>query len=83
MDTIADIRTRKLWLGIKCEACGRSSQIPHGLLPARLSGDLPVHLAAAFFRCKGCGGKRLVSAACNPEETKPFSEEWKQRTMAS
>ncbi|MET3616309.1 DNA-directed RNA polymerase subunit RPC12/RpoP [Rhizobium aquaticum] len=80
MTTIADIRSSQVWLGIRCEACGRSTYIPHLLLPARLAPDLPVHLAAAFFRCKGCGGKRLVSAAHNPEDAaKPFTEAWKKR----
>lgn len=79
MTTIADIRSKQLWLGIRCEACGRSTYIPAPLLPARLAPDLPVHLAAAFFRCQGCGGKRLVSEACDLDETKPFTEAWRKR----
>jgi hypothetical protein len=80
MDTIADIRTRKVWLAIRCEVCGRSTQIPHRLLPARLSDDLPVHLAAAFFRCQGCSGKRLVSSIYDPTANLPYSDAWHRRS---
>jgi hypothetical protein len=33
MTTIADITSRQLWLGIQCEACGRSTHVPRP--PAR------------------------------------------------
>lgn len=79
MTTIADIRSNRLWLGIRCEACGRSTYIPSPLLPARLVHDLPVHLAAAFFRCQGCGGKQLVSEASDMNETSPFTDAWQRR----
>lgn len=79
MTTIADIRNKQLWLGIRCEACGRSTYIPHPLLPTRLAYDLPVRLAAAFFRCRGCGGKQLVSEASDMNATSPFTEAWQRR----
>lgn len=80
VDTIANIRRTQVWLRVHCEACGRSTDMPHTLLPARLADDLPVHLAAAFFRCKGCGGKRLASSIYDPTAGKPYSADWLRRS---
>ena len=60
MDTIGDLKRRKLWLSVSCY-CGRHTLIPYRLLPRRLVDDLPVCLAAAYFRCGACDGKQLQS----------------------
>ncbi|SOC89924.1 hypothetical protein SAMN05421890_4913 [Ensifer adhaerens] len=79
MNTIADIRKNELWLGVRCTVCGRSVRIPHKILPVRLAADLPVRLAAAFFRCQGCGSKELESFAEGLTANVPFSDGWKRQ----
>lgn len=79
MSTIAEIRKSRLRLGVRCDACTRSVSYPHQLVPARLAADLPVHLAAAFFRCGGCGSKKLTSYIENENGVVPFSAEWKKQ----
>lgn len=79
MATIADIRKDHMRLGVRCEACSRSVSYPRQLVPARLAADLPVHLAAAFFRCGGCGSKKLTSFIENESGVVPFSAEWKKQ----
>ena len=72
MDTIATIETENLWLEIRCRACHRATLIPAKLIPRKLARDLPVSLAAAFFRCQGCGGKDLSSNKGNPLAHAPY-----------
>lgn len=66
MDTIADIKKRQLWLEVRCRRCTRSTLFPSRNIPKRLPGDLPVPMAAAFFRCSGCCGKRITCRVANP-----------------
>lgn len=66
MTTIHDIRRNCLWLLIRCKACGRTKYIPAEFVPARLKDELPARLAAAYFRCEGCGSKDLASRVANP-----------------
>lgn len=65
MPTIDDVMMSQEWLHVRCKSCGRSTNIPFKLLPKRLVGDLPVHLAAAFFRCGGCQSKDLETEMIN------------------
>ena len=68
--TIAEIRRKRLWLEVRCVECHRISYLPHGLLPARLAADLPIHLAAAHFRCS-CGSKQVTTLMADLDKLKP------------
>jgi transcription elongation factor Elf1 len=61
METIADIKQSGRWLIVQCRSCGRSIQFPPACFPSKLVTDLPVSLAAAYFRCSRCHSKQLES----------------------
>lgn len=66
--TIRDIKDNKLWLSVFCVDCSRTTHIPYRLLNRnrkRLDDDLPVSLAAAFFRCSKCNGKKIETKMIN------------------
>jgi len=60
--TIDDLRRNEWWLELRCLECERCVHVPHPMLPRRCRPDLPIHLAAGFFRCR-CGSKQLRSRA--------------------
>ncbi|MBP0616383.1 hypothetical protein [Jiella mangrovi] len=68
--TIADLRHKRLWLEVRCVTCQHTTFLPVGLLPKTLRDDLPVHLAAAFFRCR-CGSKQLSTLMVDLDAAKP------------
>ena len=68
--TIEDLRRRRLWLEVRCVACRQTTFLPVPLLPRGLRDDLPVHLAAAFFRCR-CGSKQLATVMVDLDAGKP------------
>ena len=55
-----EMRRNGLRLRISCMKCGHSCVLDHRS-QAGLRPDLPVHLAAAFYRCSKCRSKALVS----------------------
>ncbi len=59
--TIADIKLTELSLEVKCLECTRTVLFPHRRLPQTLRDDLPVRLAAAFFRCPTCKSKNVAT----------------------
>lgn len=70
--TIGELRQQALWLELKCRTCEHATLIPHKCLPERMADDLPVHLAAAYFRCKGCGGKQISAQMTDARAAQPF-----------
>ena len=68
--TIEDLRRRRLWLEVRCVTCRQTTFLPVRLLPRGLRDDLPVHLAAAFFRCR-CGSKQLATVMVDLDAGKP------------
>lgn len=64
--TIQDVIDLQLWLRARCVNCGRSTEVPHGMLPDLVPVHLSLSAAAAKFKCGGCGETQAKLSATDP-----------------
>lgn len=64
--TIQDVIEKRLWLRSSCGNCGRSTEIPHGMLADLVTPHLSLSAAETKFQCIGCGERRATLTATDP-----------------